>query len=111
LQATTVRYCTTKKDGTDEKSFDIQGGQSDRGGQVGDGWSRVVQDTRSTVPNYVQNGNGVIKKLTYIFKDSETANNITLGRVEINQQAVAPTLITDVGPCDLKEKCTKQQPQ
>ena len=109
LQGITARYCVQRKNGQDKTSFDIAGGASDRGGNVGDGWSRVVQDTRSTVPNFVQNGNGVITKLTFIFKDKNSANNITLGRVEINQQGVSPTLITATGDCDLKEKCVKKE--
>lgn len=109
LKSITVRYCTTRKDGSEQRSFDIDGGVSNRGGTVQDGWSNTIQDTRSTVPHYVLNGNGVIKKLTFIFKDKQNANNITLGRVEINQNPIAPTFITAVGSCDLKEKCTKDE--
>ncbi|RTL41389.1 MAG: hypothetical protein EKK48_13565 [Candidatus Melainabacteria bacterium] len=107
LRGITARYCISKTDGSDVKSVDIDGGQYDRGGQVGDGWSSTIQDTRA-FPNYVYNGNAVLSKLTFIFKDKNNANNITLGRLVINQNAISPTLITETGPCSLKEKCTKQ---
>lgn len=106
LQGITARYCISKTDGSDVKSVDIGGGNFDRGGNVGDGWSNTIQDTRA-FPNYVYNGNAVCSKLTFIFKDKNNANNITLGRVEFNQQAITPTLITETGDCNLKEKCTK----
>jgi hypothetical protein len=106
LQALTVRYCVQKADGSEQQSFDIQGGASDRGGPVGDGWSDVIQDTR-VFPSIVVSGQAVLTKLTFIFKDKTKANNITLGKVVINPGSINPSLISDVGPCDLKEKCTK----
>lgn len=107
LKGITARYCISKTDGSDVKSVDIGGGNFDRGGTVGDGWSNTIQDTRA-FPNYVYNGNALCSKLTFIFKDKNQANNITLGRVEFNQKAIVPTLITETGDCDLKEKCTKE---
>jgi len=106
LQAVTVRYCVQRTDGTDKTSYDIQGGNGDRGGPVGDGWAEVVQDNRAGVPNFVQNGDAVITKLTYIFQDNNKANNITLGRVDFNSKPVSTSQITTVGPCSLKDQCT-----
>lgn len=105
LRGITARYCISKTDGSDVKSVDIGGGEFNRGGNVGDGWSSTVQDSRA-FPNYVYNGNALCSKLTFIFKDKNNANNITLGRVEFNQKAITPTLITATGDCSLKEKCT-----
>jgi hypothetical protein len=107
LRGITARYCVSLPDGSDLTSFDIRGGASDRGGPVGDGWSKVIQDTR-VFPGVVLGGNAVIRKLTFIFKDKNNQGNITLGRVEINQAGVSPILNTATGPCSLKEKCTNE---
>ena len=106
LQGITARYCLSKTDGSEVTSVDIGGGNFNRGGNVGDGWSNTIQDTRP-FPPYVYNGQGLCSKLTFIFKDKNSASNITLGRVEFNQKAISPILITDTGDCSLKEKCTK----
>ncbi len=107
LQGITARYCISKTDGSDVQSVDIGGGNFNAGGSVGDGWSNTVQRT-NPFPPYVYNGNALCSKLTFIFKDKNNANNITLGRVEFNQKAITPTLITATGDCSLKEKCTKE---
>ncbi|MBS1957230.1 MAG: hypothetical protein JST89_23790 [Cyanobacteria bacterium SZAS-4] len=109
LKGITARYCISKTDGSDVKSVDIGGGNFDRGGNVGDGWSNTIQDTRA-FPGYVYNGNAVLTKLSFIFKDKNDANNITLGRLVINGNDVSPLLITETGDCSLKEKCTKELP-
>ena len=109
LKGITARYCISKTDGSDVKSVDIGGGNFDRGGNVGDGWSNTVQDTRA-FPGYVYNGNAVLTKLSFIFKDKNDANNITLGRLVINGNDVSPLLITETGDCSLKEKCTQALP-
>ncbi len=107
LQGITARYCISKTDGSDVKSVDISGGSFDRGGNVGDGWSDTIQAT-NPFPPYVYNGNALLTKLTFIFKDKNDSNNITLGRLVINGNVVSPTLITETGDCNLKEKCTKE---
>lgn len=106
LKGITARYCISKTDGSDARSVDIAGGNFNRGGNVGDGWSNTIQDTRP-FPPYVYNGNAVCTKLTFIFKDKNDANNITLGRLVINGNEVSPILITETGDCNLKEKCIK----
>lgn len=106
LQGITARYCLTNTKTSEQVSKDITGGDFNRGGQVGDGWSNVIQDTRA-FPNFVYNGNAVVSKISFIFKDKNNSNNITLGRLEINQRSVSPTLITQTGDCSLKDKCTK----
>ncbi|MFN8551186.1 MAG: hypothetical protein U0103_06815 [Candidatus Obscuribacterales bacterium] len=109
LRGITARYCVSLANGSQQQSFDIAGGVNNRGGNVGDGWSNVNQDTR-TFPSIVTNGNAVISKLTFIFKDKNSQNNITLGRVSINENAVSPSQITETGPCNLKAPCVEQVP-
>lgn len=102
LSGITVRYCVQAQDGTQQQSFDIAGGASNRGGSVGDGWSDTVQDTR-VFPSIVKSGNAYLSKLTFIFKND--TNNITLGKVVINPGSINPSLITDIGSCNLSEPC------
>lgn len=104
LKGMNVRYCVSLADGSQMQSFDVAGGVNNRGGSVGDGWSDVVQDTRS-FPSIVTSGNAVLSKLTFFFKDSNNQNNITLGRVSIDQNAVSASQITDLGPCSLGDPC------
>lgn len=112
LQGITARYCIQNVNGGQKQSFDVAGGASDRGGNIGDGWSQVVQDTR-VFPSLVTSGNAYITKLTFIFKDKKnSANNITLGKVSISPGNIDVTnLITEIGDCDLKEKCVKPEKQ
>lgn len=104
LRGITARYCFSLADGSQQTSFDVQGGDGNRGGTVGDGWSDVIQDTRA-FPSIVTGGRAVISRLTFIFKDANSQNNITLGRVSINENAVSPSIITDLGSCSLKDPC------
>lgn len=109
LRAITARYCFSLADGSQQTSYDVQGGVGNRGSSVGDGWSDVIQDTRA-FPSIVTGGNAVVSRLTFIFKDANAANNITLGRVSINENAVSPSIITDVGSCSLQDPCIIQAP-
>lgn len=110
LQGITARYCIQDANGGQKQSFDVAGGSGDRGGNIGDGWSQVVQDTR-TFPSLVTSGNAYITKLTFIFKDKKNgANNITLGKVSISPGTIdVDNLITEIGDCNLKEKCVKPE--
>lgn len=107
VRGVTVRYCVQKADGTGQQSFDVPGGEADRGGGAGDGWRQYALDTRSSyVPDIVKSGQAYLTKLTFLFKDKKGAGNITLGRVNIqNGQIDVTNLITEIGPCNLKEKC------
>ncbi len=110
LQAMNVKFCVQKQDGSGATSYSIRGGQQDRGGSAGDGWSEVVQDNRGLVPAIVQNGQAYLTRLVFTFKENNKANNISLGAVKIQPGNINVTnLNLDNGGCSLGSDCSVNQ--
>ncbi|HEY9682211.1 MAG TPA: hypothetical protein V6C89_13285 [Drouetiella sp.] len=107
LKNVTVRYCFSKKDGTPLPTVDIQGGNGNRGGSVGNGWSVVVQDNR-VFPSEVSSGNAYLDRVCFIFSGKGSPANITLGDVQVTTTQ-APSYIgslnTTLGDCSLASPC------
>ncbi|HEY9676943.1 MAG TPA: hypothetical protein V6C76_02990 [Drouetiella sp.] len=104
-----VRYCFQKSDGSSQRSVTIPASTTNRGGNVGDGWTSFITDSR-LFPDYVQNGQGYLTRVAFIFKDKKgSGNNITIGRIDLSPGAInVGQIITTPGDCSLKDSCTKQ---
>lgn len=102
LSQINVKYCFTIKSTGEKVQAIVQGGKSASVSSQKDGWS-VLDQNNKVFPGSVVFGAATIDRIEFIF-DNSIANNITLGKVVLNNDAVS-TLILDTASCEGQSDC------
>lgn len=97
-----VKYCFTVKSTGEKVQAIVKGGSSASVSPAKDGWSLLTQNNKA-FPGSVIFGAATIDRIEFIF-DNNTANNITLGKVLLDTDAVN-TLILDTAGCEGQSDC------
>jgi len=104
LKQLKVKYCFTVKATGERVQKIVDGGVSASVSSQKDGWS-VLDQNNKVFPANVVFGAATIDRIEFIF-DNSIANNITLGKVVLDTDAVS-TLILDTAGCEGEADCVE----